>query len=132
MNSTTVFGMGRRVMVGLATFVALVFASSSLYSMVNAAAPDTMVIKIFQKKKAPVPFAHKKHIDAKIECKTCHHTTEAGKDPAACTTCHKAEADGTTPKAEKAFHKSCIDCHKKDAKAGKASGPTKCGECHKG
>ncbi|MDI1471255.1 MAG: cytochrome c3 family protein [Thermodesulfovibrio sp.] len=81
----------------------------------------------------PTEFTHKKHAeDYKIDCKVCHH-----KDPnpaekvAKCISCHDiAEAKNGAPKAETAYHKNCIDCHKKENEGGKAA-PTKCNECHK-
>lgn len=121
----------RRILSVLAVAVALVFGSSTLYSAVMADAPDTIKIDKFAKKKAAVSLPHKQHVDAGIACKTCHHKDEAGATPKKCTECHTIPATGETSDAKKAFHDSCQKCHKKEAKAGKKSGPTKCEDCHK-
>lgn len=121
----------RRVLSVLAVMVALVFASSTLYSAVMADAPDTVKIDKLKAKKAAVDMPHKKHVDGGIACKTCHHKATDGAKPKACSECHKAEK-GDAPDGKSAFHKACQGCHKKEEKAGKKSGPTKCGDCHKG
>lgn len=121
----------KSILTAVAVVVTMVFATTSLYSAISAAAPDKLVIKEFKKKKPAVPFPHKQHVDAKISCKKCHHTTEAGATPKKCSECHKAEK-GDAPDAKKAFHKSCTPCHKKAEKKGEKTGPTKCGDCHAG
>ncbi len=121
----------RRMLSAVAVVAALVVGSATLYSAVMADAPDVIKIEKFKKTKGVVELPHKKHVDAGIACKDCHHTTKDGETPAACTTCHTDPATGDAPDAKKAFHKNCQDCHKKTAKEGKKSGPTKCGDCHK-
>ena len=62
----------------------------------------------------------------------------ANKSPQqACRSCHeKAAAAPMKTKRQAAFHNpaatagTCIDCHKKEATAGKKA-PTKCADCHK-
>ena len=77
-----------------------------------------------------VAFSHKGH--AKIDCKVCHHKGEATQKCNAAG-CHDS-TDAKDKTSEKSFYKafhdmkserSCIGCHKKEAK-----GPTKCPECH--
>jgi nitrate/TMAO reductase-like tetraheme cytochrome c subunit len=86
-----------------------------------------------------VTFDHSKH--AGVKCETCHHASKPEK-PAkaaqqACTDCHTKVAQAPMKtKLQAAFHNPtaqsgiCIDCHKKEAAAGKAA-PTKCAQCHK-
>lgn len=121
----------RRILSVVAVMVALVFGTSTLYSMVMADPPDTCKIDKFKEKKKAVPFPHKAHVDSGLKCKECHHKMSGDKPEKGCTACHKAKK-GDAPAAKKAFHKSCKDCHKKMKKAGKKTGPTKCGDCHKG
>lgn len=119
----------------------LVWAAGTLPAVAEQKkAPDTVVLK-----GAPmggVKLDHKKHADVlKVKCETCHHASKPEKPLAspqqACTACHTKTA--TAPmktKLQAAFHNptakagTCIDCHSKEAAAGKKS-PTKCAECHK-
>lgn len=116
---------------GLAVLIAVSFAFA--ISLVNAQPQDVYKLHWEGAKFPPTEFTHKKHAeDYKIACKECHHKDE---DPAKgvkkCISCHDiAEAKGDAPKAMDAYHKNCIDCHKKENEAGKAA-PTKCNDCHK-
>jgi len=89
-----------------------------------------------------VKFDHKAHSAVlKITCETCHHPSKPQKALAApqqsCSDCHTKPA---TPPMKTPFNLAfhavtgqtglCIDCHKKEAAAGKKP-PTKCMECHK-
>ncbi len=89
-----------------------------------------------------VKLNHKAHSDVlKIACETCHHPSRPQKPLAAaqqsCSDCHTkpAKPPMKTP-YNLAFHVLtgqtglCIDCHKKEAAAGKKP-PTKCLDCHK-
>lgn len=116
---------------GLLVLVAacFLFAISFVYAQLQ----DVYNLKIEGGKFPPVKFTHAKHsTDYKIDCKVCHHKEADPKAKAQkCTDCHNpAEAKDNVPKAEDAYHKNCIDCHKKEVEAGK-SAPTKCHECHK-
>jgi cytochrome c553 len=62
-------------------------------------------------KNGNVTFNHKKHQEAKKDCKTCHETDKGGK---------------IAGLGKDWAHKTCKGCHE----TGKA-GPTKCGDCHK-
>jgi uncharacterized paraquat-inducible protein A len=86
-----------------------------------------------------VTFDHSKH--AAQKCDTCHHASKPAKPlkspQEACGDCHTKTGSPEVPtKLQAAFHNPtataglCIDCHKKEAAAGKAA-PTKCAECHK-
>ena len=69
-------------------------------------------------------------------CAGCHHTMNSRGIPQLwkCGSCHRGEGDPRNPKnrdfdevwSERAFHDSCIVCHRASSK-----GPTTCGECHK-
>jgi hypothetical protein len=70
-------------------------------------------------------------------CAGCHHTISAKGLPQLwkCNVCHhRREGDPRTPKnrdfdevmAERAFHDSCIECHRDSNK-----GPVTCSGCHK-
>jgi len=61
----------------------------------------------------PLPFSHKAHADAKLECKTCHPNPDPGKTmgiarAAACMPCHR------TVKPESLAIKHLADFAKKD------------------
>ena len=113
------------------------FALPSLYAV---EAPGDMVLKApagTKMKKAPVDFSHKGH--AAVDCTKCHHTWDGKAAVKKCSAegCHV----DTSKKGKKkptsfysAFHAkseiSCVGCHKALKKAKKATGPTKCGDCH--
>jgi nitrate/TMAO reductase-like tetraheme cytochrome c subunit len=84
-----------------------------------------------------VKFLHSQH---KMACVTCHHASKPEKPAKSlyqpCTDCHtKVAAPPMKTKLQAAFHNPtatsgiCIDCHKKEAAAGKPA-PTKCAQCH--
>lgn len=113
----------------------VLIAASFLFaiSFVYAQPQDVYKLHWEGAKFPPVDFTHKKHIENyKVDCKVCHHKDANPAEKAQkCTTCHDiAEAKDNAPKAMDAYHKNCIDCHKKENEAGKAA-PTKCNECHK-
>ncbi len=82
-------------------------------------------------KRGVVIFPHQLHFRAvRLEtearsCQVCHHTAEAREMPATCSPCHEMQPNETAPKRERAFHRSCRDCHREED-----AGPTKCSECH--
>ena len=133
---------GRPILPGLAVLLALVFASTSLYSAVNdapppppaATAPEHVVVRKFEDRQGAVPFPHARHVTAGLTCTTarCHHTISAGETPRACTACHTEPATGETPSAKKAFHKACTKCHRETRDAGRKTGPVLCAGCHSG
>lgn len=69
-------------------------------------------------------------------CAGCHHTVSKRGIPQLwkCSACHRGEGDPRNPKnrdfdevwSERAFHDTCIACHRASTK-----GPTTCGGCHK-
>lgn len=69
-------------------------------------------------------------------CSGCHHTSDADGVPQLwrCGACHRGPGDPSNPKnresdqvdAERAFHDTCIGCHRASKK-----GPITCGGCHK-
>jgi hypothetical protein len=90
-----------------ALFVAVAFAFSA-----SAATPPSKPV-VLQAKNGNVTFEHAKH--SQLKCETCHASAEGG----------KIEGFGK----DKA-HGTCVECHKKEAAAGK-NAPTKCADCHK-
>jgi hypothetical protein len=78
--------------------------------------------------------AHKAKAGA--ACAGCHHTMNGRGIPQLwkCSACHRSEGDTRNPRnrdfdevwSERAFHDSCIGCHRASMK-----GPTTCGDCHK-
>ena len=103
----------------------------------KSSAPDTVVMK--GETKGAVTLSHKKH-SAATECTTCHHESRTEKaktsDYQKCTECHTKPATEPMKTALRdAFHNgmakqgSCIDCHVKEAAAGKTV-PVKCADCH--
>lgn len=120
----------------------VVILSTVLFVAIAADPPETIVIDDCQSKQAAVDFPHKAHIDQGLACTTCHHTQEnltadADVTVETCGTCHNEPAEDTTPKcsemstSKNPFHKSCINCHKEEAKKNEATkAPTKCFDCH--
>ena len=109
--------------------------TGSLFLMATVAfaagAPDKADLSKYKGAKSVVSLDHKKHVDSKIPCATCHHKQKDGKT-VACIECHKKEADGAALSYKDAFHKTCKSCHDKELKAkADSKAPVKCGECHK-
>jgi len=84
-----------------------------------------------------VTFDHARH---KLECAKCHHPAKpekaAAKPQEACRSCHsKPLPAGMKTSRQSAFHNAtakagtCVDCHVKEAAAGKKA-PTTCKQCH--
>ena len=101
--------------------------------------------------RAPVEFPHSQHFG--ISCKDCHHKWAGDAEFLSCTAagCHdlgeapkKGAAEPEYRYYKNAFHKSCIDCHKKITAENQKlemmkiplqgelprSGPTGCNKCH--
>ena len=114
--------MSRRI-AGLCTAAIMLVSSSALF----ADPPDIIMLskpKVFGSlSRAPVRFTHGHHMSPKgVSCLTCHHK---GDTTIQCETCH------VTPRSlQQAFHGQCITCHDSERKAGRATGPRACGECH--
>lgn len=112
--------------------VAVAFLAGGILGLALAQADKvTIDDKYPNKLKGPVTFNHKAHAAA-IACTECHHTwkKETSKTPQKCAECHKAGEMGTKG-LKNAYHKNCIDCHKKLQQEGKKTGPTtKCSDCH--
>lgn len=70
-----------------------------------------------------IPFPHKQHQDAKIDCNACHKIfgQEAG-------AIEKAITAGTMKKKD--AMKQCQECHKAKAAEKAKTGPTGCKDCH--
>jgi hypothetical protein len=108
----------------------LLMAAMFLGAVALAAdAPASVDLSRYKGGKPVSAFDHKAHVDAKVECKTCHHKAKDGVANVKCDTCHQKQAVDKTPSFKDAFHKNCKGCHEK-AKNPKA--PTKCNGCHKG
>ncbi len=114
----------------VAGIVGVVFGSA-FYLYAQQTPPEQVVIKDIQKMQPAVTFPHQKHSkDLSIKCVECHHTYKEGEAAQKCSSCHKAEAEGKKVSLKDAYHKTCIECHKKEKAAGKNS-PTLCKDCHK-
>ncbi len=112
-----------------------------LFNLYAADAPDDLVLKVPLGAKAtkhPVSFSHKGH--AFIDCRTCHHMWDGNGEIKKCAAegCHIDASQKGKKKPTSfysAFHakaeNSCVGCHKMLGKAKKATGPTKCSDCHR-
>lgn len=78
----------------------------------------------------PVRFSHKLHAsmsEMSGGCSSCHHYTPKGRITP-CSECHESirkREDLSKPDLKAAYHRECIDCHKK------WSHESKCQSCHK-
>jgi len=100
--------------------------------------PDTVV---YTPRRGTVTFTHAKHAGL-AECASCHHESKPEKPYTAssrekCSACHATPpVEPVTTSLRNAFHNTgqdtgvCLDCHKKEAAAGKAV-PAVCNDCHK-
>lgn len=136
----------------LAAGIAVIFVATGLQA--GTASPDTITMdynKYKKRTKTPpktafVVFTHKKHtVDYKISCGDCHHDKNGkplalkdGDSVQKCVECHTKLEKVKQKKGEKAdimvlenaMHGNCVDCHKKEKKAGKKDIPTTCNQCH--
>ena len=80
-------------------------------------------------RRGPVDFPHVLHHDAGLTCQTCHHTMpqEAERPEQGCRDCHTKES---TISSMRAFHNTCITCHRNDNRDKGTTLPFKCNDCH--
>jgi predicted CXXCH cytochrome family protein len=118
--------------IGAVAVAGVLFLMSSRAQTAAPAAPDKVTINEIQKTFAPVDLNHKDHVEKyKNKCVDCHHEYKEGDATVKkCSACHDpAVKKDKAPALKDAYHKACIDCHKKEVAAGKKA-PTKCMECH--
>ena len=108
----------------MSIIIAVTFSAGMV---IGADAPAKITIKHIQNKKPPVVFDHKGHQERAKNCQECHHKSEKGKEEK-CFSCHEAKKKGDAVAFKEAMHKTCKDCHKKDASK---KAPVKCDGCHK-
>ncbi len=147
--------MFKKLMITSALGVAGVFALAMVFgfggSSDSIAGEDKRPVEtILKTANIPTNFNHEQH-QALFECADCHHSrnTDGTKGPyiegeeQICIICHNIrDMENTTVKDgnklntfEGIGHSSCVGCHYKFLKEGKASGPTKrgngkCIACH--
>ncbi len=73
----------------------------------------------------PVPFPHHRHQAAVAQCQACHVLFPQEKG-----SIEKRKAGGQLA-GKQVMNKLCVQCHKELKKAGGASGPTTCTQCHR-
>ena len=119
--------MAKKIVLCVAA-LALAFSVAVGVSVAGNAGPAEIVMKTSAGKK-PANFPHKAHQDM-MECATCHHTDDGGKQgpyvagkEAKCQSCHTDDKD-----FKKKAHANCKGCHK--AGFNGKNGPTKCAGCH--
>ncbi|MFP4072340.1 MAG: cytochrome c3 family protein [Desulfovibrionales bacterium] len=117
------------------------FVIPSLYAV---DVPADMVLKApegVEMKQSPVDFSHTTHAD--LECTACHHEWDGESEVQSCSAegCHdifeaKSPKDKRDPRFfYNAWHDrkseiSCVGCHAALKKAGEATGPIGCADCH--
>jgi len=128
------------VRTGLILLVLMVVVAFSQPDTINLNHPSNFKYK----QRSSVVFPHSLHFAADtLRCKACHHRFKDGCrdsintfDEAVvgehdrslrCGACHAHE---TPARLARAFHKQCIECHTRLAKAGQSTGPRLCAECH--
>jgi len=74
-----------------------------------------------------VRLSHPAHGTAR--CVDCHHPVGGKKSYRRCQDCHQAEG-GRIPGAQAAMHQTCIGCHTRLMKSGKAAPSHRCSHCH--
>jgi c(7)-type cytochrome triheme protein len=118
------------------------------------AQPENVLLdnhSVFTSRQRPaVAFTHMSHVNSGIDCKTCHHRFQGGKnildemeleegaEGIKCAACHKdkpgfrfsPDLDATNRNLQQAYHRECIGCHRQLNLENKKSGPVTCGQCH--
>lgn len=108
--------MLKRVWAALAV---VVFCASLVFAGVGS---EKMVLKV-EGKYGDVALPHWEHQENLTDCNACH-----GLFPQEKGSIDRLKASSSLKK--KAVMNNCRACHKGLAKAGKASGPVRCFECH--
>ena len=127
---------------------------SLLWAVNLDAQPEDILLDnqtVFTSRTRPaVAFPHMQHIDAEIECSSCHHRFQGGEnivdeaeleedaEGIKCASCHKKEPgfrfkpdlDLTKRILQQAYHRMCMGCHRQLKKENKKAGVITCGECH--
>ena len=127
-----------RLLVVAAAIAAAGAFPASLSAQEKEKSPDTVVLPGGQR--GAITFEHAKHAE-RTECASCHHASKPEKpltkDYQKCRECHtKPVTEPMTTALRGAMHDpmakkgTCIDCHVKEAAAGKTV-PVKCADCHK-
>jgi len=135
-------------------WVGMITAGLLLLAVGLKAQPEDILLNdhsVFTSRERPaVAFPHMSHINNGIECKTCHHRFQGGKnvldemelqegaEGIKCATCHKEkpgfrlspDLDASKRNLQQAFHRECMGCHRQLTQEGKKSGPVTCGQCH--
>jgi hypothetical protein len=126
----------------VAVFATVIICMFGLVMVVQAQGKAPGVVILKGNPIGGVKFDHTAHTKLAGEmCVTCHHASKPEKAAKAaqekCQSCHtKAATAPMKTTAKLAFHDGmakagiCIDCHGKEAKAGKKA-PMKSVECHK-
>jgi sRNA-binding protein len=126
----------------VAVFAMAVICMFGLVVVVQAQGKAPGVVILKGNPMGGVKFDHAAHGKlAGDKCETCHHASKPEKAAKAaqekCQSCHtKAVTAPMKTTAKLAFHDNmakagtCINCHAKEASAGKKA-PLKCLECHK-
>jgi hypothetical protein len=142
-------------------YLAVAAVPSSPVALTQTPAPDTIgqqgraIALNLRGRRGVVMFNHKTHetmtnpdattvfpARAGAACAGCHHTDDAMGIPqlVKCHACHSVEGHPKNPKnrdfdevfAERAFHDSCISCHRaSNQEAGSDKAPTSCTSCHR-
>ncbi|WP_119271233.1 cytochrome c3 family protein [Taklimakanibacter deserti] len=81
---------------------------------------------------SPVDHARFLHDDhSGFVCTTCHHNFTDRTGTENCITCHKKLSTSETMRVDRLFHAFCADCHRREKRAGRKSGPIDhCTACH--
>lgn len=126
--------MRRKLLIGL-TILSMMAVG---FAVAAKDPPTKLTIPKCGKKRKPVSFQHKKHVNKyKVACEHCHHLA---KDPKRkkdafkpCAACHAGKSGGKkkwgcADKSLKTnpYHVQCRGCH-----AAKKKGPRGCSKCHK-
>ncbi|WP_162913969.1 cytochrome c3 family protein [Taklimakanibacter lacteus] len=111
----------------------LVALPTVLLGIIAALATGPMAqLRLASLRSSPIDHANFNHGDhTGFVCTACHHnfTDRTGKEN--CLTCHKALSDSESMRIDRLFHAFCSDCHRREALAGRKSGPIDhCTACH--
>jgi len=118
------------VLVAQLAALGVVTAASSQEDMKDIKDPAFVVHR-----RAPAVFAHDAHNEkaAITDCVVCHHSGKNGvqdkttsSEGTPCSECHSVVGGQNVTPLARAWHRQCMDCHRKVGK-----GPLACGDCHK-
>jgi hypothetical protein len=129
MHSKKESSMKRYTSVLILSIIALAALIAALQEQDTALKEIPETITLDGGRRGPVVFPHVAHHKVIETCQTCHHNMpqDAERPDKGCRECHTNDHKVPTMKA---FHDTCITCHRNENREKKNELPVRCTDCH--